>query len=465
MQTSDASGILVVSFHREDVERDFAERRIEFDNGEEHCWEELFSEVAMNDTLKKYRRIAEHLMADALAGLSLQEAVQIINSARTNSLPRDLIREAYKHRRKRNRSELRAARSAVSDALAGLTEVDASHNRLPTRLVTLRGECFEVKFEGFQNSANGEGVVHRFGLTDLTSKRGIRKVSVFRARSKHFYVSNLAEYDRRIDTVLLNTIRRAFDSGVLTFDAPKGAAPDKEIALDPLDFRQQVQRDDREISLFIVHTGYWLSYSYGRRYPVQLDSEADLEYLGATAEDIGRNEESLKERGALDKASGRGIPTMAQVKLYENILFQEQSERGRIDEISQEVEEGIGVPSVSLFVPREDKGKASGIADGAAIVFDRHGDIGMASEAPFPVAVSYCADNSNGARYIQRALAAANMMQDWRLKNDRKLLVSAEDFVYIGWLDLEHKCINVHDPIALTDWLGVELVSNNELIL
>jgi len=112
---------------------------------------------------------------------------------------------------------------------------------------------------------------------------------------------------------------------------------------------------------------------------------------------------------------------MAQVKLSENKLFQEQSERGRIDEISQEVEEGIGVPSVSLFVPREDKGKASGIADGAAIVFDRHGDIGMASEAPFPVAVSYCADNSNGARYIQRALAAANMMQDWRLKNEKMI--------------------------------------------
>ena len=70
---------------------------------------------------------------------------------------------------------------------------------------------------------NRDGVLHYFHLTDLVKGRGLLKVSVYRGGPRDFYASSIAEFDRRIDTVLLNTIRRRFDSGELTFDVPEGA--------------------------------------------------------------------------------------------------------------------------------------------------------------------------------------------------------------------------------------------------
>jgi hypothetical protein len=63
---------------------------------------------------------------------------------------------------------------------------------------------------------------------------------------------------------------------------------------------------------------------------VQFDSEADLEYLGAAAEDIRRNGWLLEEEGLLERSRmpGIGRPTAALVKMYEakksTILGREQ---------------------------------------------------------------------------------------------------------------------------------------------
>jgi hypothetical protein len=85
----------------------------------------------------------------------------------------------------------------------------------PIQLVTRLGECFEVNPQGKDRGQNRDGVLHYFHLTDLVKGRGSRKVCLYRGGPRDGYVPSIAEFDRRIDTVLLNTIRRRFDSGEL----------------------------------------------------------------------------------------------------------------------------------------------------------------------------------------------------------------------------------------------------------
>src|ERR1700691_4907860 len=109
----------------------------------------------------------------------------------------------------------------------------------PFQLVTRHGECFEVNPQGKDRADNRDGVLHYFHLTDLVRGRGLRKVSVYRGGPRDSYASSVEEFDRRIATVLLNTIRRRFDSGELTFDVPEGATHYKEVLVTPEDFQQQ----------------------------------------------------------------------------------------------------------------------------------------------------------------------------------------------------------------------------------
>jgi hypothetical protein len=86
----------------------------------------------------------------------------------------------------------------------------------PIQLVTRHGECFEVSPQGKDKAENRDGTLHFFDLTDFVQGRGLLRVSVYRGGPKDCYAP-IAEFDRGIDVVLLNTIRRRFDSGELTF--------------------------------------------------------------------------------------------------------------------------------------------------------------------------------------------------------------------------------------------------------
>ena len=143
-------------------------------------------------------------------------------------------------------------------------------------------------------------------------------MSVYRGGPRNFYAP-IAEFDRRIDIVLLNTIRRRFDSGELTFDVPEGATYYTEILLTPEDF-QQARASDEEIRQLIFHEAYWLSFKREDRYPVQFDSETDLEYLGVGSQDIKRNQWVLEQEGLLEQSMipGIGKPTFQLVKMYES---------------------------------------------------------------------------------------------------------------------------------------------------
>jgi hypothetical protein len=190
----------------------------------------------------------------------------------------------------------------------------------PIQLVTRLGECFEVSPQGNDRAGNRDGVLHYFYLTDLARGRGLRKVSVYRGGPRDFYASSIAEFDRRVDTVLLNTIRRRFDSGVLTFDVPDDPTYYKEVSLTPEDFQPQQSASDEEVRQLIIHEAYWLSYKFGNRYPVQFDSETDSEYLGVGVQDIRRNQWVLEQDGLLEqsKIPGLGRPKANLVKMYES---------------------------------------------------------------------------------------------------------------------------------------------------
>jgi len=144
------------------------------------------------------------------------------------------------------------------------------------------------------------------------------KVSVYRGGPKDYY-AGIAEFDRRIDTVLLNTIRRRFDSGELTFDVPEGATYYTEIVLTPEDFEQSPASDE-ETRQMILHEAYWLSFRYGNRHPVQFDSQTDLEYLGVGVQDIQRNQWVLEQEGLLEQSRipGNSRPRVGLVKMYES---------------------------------------------------------------------------------------------------------------------------------------------------
>jgi hypothetical protein len=190
----------------------------------------------------------------------------------------------------------------------------------PIQLVTRLGECFEVSPQSKDRAGNRDGVLHYFHLNDLVKGRGLRKVSVYRGGPRDFYASSVAEFDRRIDMVLLNTIRRRFDSGELTFEVPEGATHYKEVLVTPEDFQQRLPASDEDIRQLILHEAYWLSYKYGNRYPVQFDSETDLEYLGVGVQDIRRNQWVLEQDGLLEqsKIPGLGRPKVQLVKIYES---------------------------------------------------------------------------------------------------------------------------------------------------
>jgi hypothetical protein len=190
----------------------------------------------------------------------------------------------------------------------------------PIRLVTRLGECFEVNPQGKDTGQNRDGVLHYFRLTDLVKGRGLLRVSVYRGGPRDFYAPSIAEFDRRIDTVLLNVIRRRFDSGELTFDVPQGATYYTEVLVTPEDFQHQLPASDEEIRQFILHEAYWLSFKYGNRYPVQFDSETDLEYLGVGIQDIQRNQWILEQEALLEQSRipGNGRPKAQLVKMYES---------------------------------------------------------------------------------------------------------------------------------------------------
>ena len=189
--------------------------------------------------------------------------------------------------------------------------------------VTLGGECFEASTRGELDPVDRDGLLYEFHLADMAKSRGKRLVSVFAAGSLEL---TLPDYKRRIQSVCLNTIRRAFDSSGFSFDQPDDEHNYRELQLSASDFEKQRTRTDAEIRQYLVHKAYWLAYRFpmqpqldGIIYPIPFDEPADLDYLAVTSTDIRRNIRRLADQGYLEKVlEGHARPTERLLSQYES---------------------------------------------------------------------------------------------------------------------------------------------------
>jgi hypothetical protein len=187
----------------------------------------------------------------------------------------------------------------------------------PTKLVTLSGECFGALFEEARSALpHRDGTLHYFRLNDLIRNRGERLVSLF---FFNFDRLSIPQYDLKLPDARLNAIRRAFDSGALSFDSPYDLRIYHELPLTIADFSPRLPASDIEIRQYIIHKAYWLSYKYGS-YPTELDGQCDLNYLGIDHQDVKRGIWYLNGEHLVDKVNvgGHARATIKLVKAYES---------------------------------------------------------------------------------------------------------------------------------------------------
>ncbi len=180
-------------------------------------------------------------------------------------------------------------------------------------LVTLGGECFEAQYLHAGNADGRDGIVYCFKLKDLVKDRGERYVSMFRSGTDRVFIES---YDERVETVRLNVLRRAFDSGAFSFETP--FVPDRyhELRLKAADFQPQKPADDQTVRRFLKLGGYWLGYKYpavGLNSYVDFECTEDFDYLGGSVQIFHRNLQLLSEQGYF-RASSVPLPVSLKVR-------------------------------------------------------------------------------------------------------------------------------------------------------
>jgi pyrimidine deaminase RibD-like protein len=228
------------------------------------------------------------------------------------------------------------------------------------KVVTLNGECFDVEYHGIIPGSR-DGVFHDFRLYDAVEKRDLLAVGVVRGGAKDMYAATVAEYDRREDPVVLNSIRREFDRAKLDFGTPRDASSRYEIILEPSDFAPRVPANDKEIRTYITHKAYWLAYQYPTQpqtadiwgSPILFDETADLEYLGVTQQDIWKNIRRLANQGFLHKVmEGSAAPTDFLLTQYEQ---EGESVRGLSAEPDDRKFAQLAIVEARKSIPEDDR--------------------------------------------------------------------------------------------------------------
>jgi hypothetical protein len=196
-------------------------------------------------------------------------------------------------------------------------------------LVTVGGECFEAEFIEVGHSGGRDGVLYLFKLRDLMKDRGQRNVALFRSGTDRVSIEN---YDARVETVRLNFLRRAFDSGAFNFEMPVLPNQFHELRFRATDFQPQKKADDETIRRFIKFGAYCLGFKFSPNGPnpfLDFDDPEDLEYLGATADDIGRNVWFLTQKGYLNASSAATFDHPSRCSPTSKLI--DEIEQGHVD--------------------------------------------------------------------------------------------------------------------------------------
>jgi hypothetical protein len=167
-------------------------------------------------------------------------------------------------------------------------------------LVTIGGECFEAEFQASGPADGRDGFLDYFRLNDLVKDRGVRSVVLFQSGTDR---ATIKDYDARVETVRLNVLRRAFDSGTFSFETTIPRHHYHELPLRAADFQPQKKASDETIRRFIKLGAYYLGFKYhpqaGPNLYVDFDCPVELDYLGVKSDDLGRNVWLLTEQGYL----------------------------------------------------------------------------------------------------------------------------------------------------------------------
>lgn len=175
-------------------------------------------------------------------------------------------------------------------------------------LVTVGGECFGAEYIDVGRADGRDGVLYYFKLRDLVKDRGLRNVSMFLSGTDRVFIE---DYDVRVETVRLNVLRRAFDSGTFSFET--SVVPDRyhELRLTATDFQPQKPVSDEAIRRFLKLGGYWLGYKHRPNVAnpyLDFDCAEDLDYLGVKADAIARNLWLLCDQGYFRRAAVVSAP-------------------------------------------------------------------------------------------------------------------------------------------------------------
>jgi hypothetical protein len=191
-------------------------------------------------------------------------------------------------------------------------------------LVSFGGECFEATYIDVGNADGRDGVLYYFKLKDLVKDRGMRNVSMFRSGTDRVFID---DYDKRVETVRWNVLRRAFDSGIFGFETP--VVPDRyhELRLRAADFQPQKQADDQTIRRYLKLGGYWMGYKFlpvGQHAYVDFECPEDFDYLGANLQTIYRNLRLLSDKGYFE-ASVISFPVSLKVRPTAKLIEEVES--------------------------------------------------------------------------------------------------------------------------------------------
>ena len=137
------------------------------------------------------------------------------------------------------------------------------------------------------------------------------------------------------ECIALNRIRRAFDSGELSFDRPSSRNSSDELVVNEVPPNSGDFASDPPARMLILHRAYWEGYKYnprpGGNLWLDFAGPLDLDYLGASQTAVSRNVWVLSQRGLL-QLSGVGWsvakPTGELITAYESgALFEQGKER------------------------------------------------------------------------------------------------------------------------------------------